>query len=94
MKNTETSQEKDVYTHIVVPGNRFYFTDPLNTVFFYILTLQFIFLSLLLSFSCRIQVLFLQVYNRQLDHTDQGGSRYKLKYSTEGIKQECEMVLH
>jgi len=83
-----------LYIYTVVPGNRFYFTDPLNTVFFSILTLHFIFLSLLLSFSCRIRVPFLQVCNHQLDHTDQGGSRYKLKYSTEGVKQKCEMVFH
>jgi len=82
-----------LYIHIAMSGNRFYFTDALNTVFFSILTLHFIFLSLLLSFSCRIRVLFLQVCNHQLDHTGQGGSRYKLKYSTEGVKQ-CEMVFH
>jgi hypothetical protein len=81
-----------LYIHTVVPGNRFYFTDPLNTVFFSILTLHVISLSLLLSFSCRIRVLFLQVCNHQLDHTDQGGSRYKLKYSKEGVKQKCERV--
>jgi hypothetical protein len=83
-----------LYIHTVMPGNRFYFTDPLNTVFFSILTLHFIFLSLLVSFSCRIRVLFLQVCNHQLDHTDQGGLRYKLKYWKEGVKQKCEMVFH